>query len=323
MAVKNSKKWPDQNTDKQKQTISEHLNELRSRIVKSALVFFVFGGVGYVLHNQLISLLRKPLHQTLYYNSPAGGFTFVMKICMLTGILAAVPVVVYNLVSFIQPALNGALLRRQIRQFTMLSIVLAAAGVVFAYLMILPMSLHFFQGFQVAGVKSLISADDYLSFVINCMITFVLVSQIPLLILIIDRITPLPPSKLLHYERHVIVGALAIAIILPFTYDPVTQFVVAIPIVVLYNLSILLLWLVRRQNRLPLAPETIDSLDYDLIAHQLEEPEPVVVAPEPAPVQITPPRLVSDIQTSAYDRQKFLNDYQGRTNFLDLRPTNE
>src|SRR5581483_2404574 len=160
MAVKNRKKRPDQNTDNQKQTISEHLSELRSRIVRSALVFFVFGGVGYVLHNQLITLLRKPLHQTLYYNSPAGGFTFVMKICMLTGILAAVPVIVYNLVSFIQPALNGSLARRQIRQFTMLSIVLATAGVAFAYLMILPMSLHFFQGFQVAGVKSLISADD-------------------------------------------------------------------------------------------------------------------------------------------------------------------
>ena len=83
----------------------------------------------------------------------------------------------------------------------------------------------------------------------NNLVIFALVFQIPLVILFIDRIKPLTPRGLLRYQRHIIVGAFVLALILPFTYDPISQFVVAIPIVVLYYLSVILVWRASRRRR--------------------------------------------------------------------------
>jgi hypothetical protein len=112
-------------------------------------------------------------------------------------------------------------------------------GAAFGYYILLPLSLHFFGGYSSKNISALISANEYFNYVINIGIVFALLFQIPLIIDFINRISPIKPSQLLKYQKHVIVIAIIIAIALPFTFDPITQFVVAVPIISLYYLSIL------------------------------------------------------------------------------------
>lgn len=232
----------------QQLTLHEHIRELRRRLFWSVLVFLAGGTIGYVVHKPLIALLRRPLHETLYYTSPAGGFNFVMKICMMVGLAIAVPVLVYHLIEFIRPAFGSDMRKHQAHSMAALSFVLALSGIIFGFFVVVPMSLKFFHGFSGNGIQSLLSATDYLEFVTNHLITFIIIFQLPLILLFIDRIRPLPPKTLLKYDKHIIIGAAAISLILPFTYDPVSQFLVGLPIVVLYNLTIILVFFRHRKR---------------------------------------------------------------------------
>jgi hypothetical protein len=112
----------------------------------------------------------------------------------------------------------------------------------------LPGALKFFGGFQVPGLSALISADSYLSFVSNSLITFMIVFQIPLLMIIFDRIKPISPKKLLAMEKYVVLAGLLVALIVPFAFDVVTCLLIAAPIVILYNVSVAII-IVRHARR--------------------------------------------------------------------------
>lgn len=227
----------------------QHMRELRQRLTWAALVFFAGGLIGYAFRNQIIGRLRQPLHESLYYTTPAGGFNFVMKVAVATGLIIAIPVLFYGIVKFTQPAFAKQITNRRVRIITTLSLILGAAGATFAFFVVIPMSLHFFQGFKNTDVTSLISANDYLNYVITCIMSFILMFQLPLVILFIDKIKPIPPRKLLKYEKYVIIGSLILALLLPFTYDPLTQFLVAVPLVVLYNFTVVLIFFSHKSKK--------------------------------------------------------------------------
>jgi hypothetical protein len=118
------------------------------------------------------------------------------------------------------------------------SLLLAGGGAAFGFLIIIPLALRFFYKFQVDGLVAIISADEYLRFVVSVIITFVLIFQLPLFISLIDHIKPLPPKKLLKLEKYIIVGSVFIGVVVPFALDPTVQLLIASPIIVLYNVSI-------------------------------------------------------------------------------------
>jgi len=163
----------------------------------------------------------------------------------------ALPVIVYQILRFIQPALPQKFGKKMITLIIASSFTLASIGIAFGYYVIVPLSLHFFAKYSTGQLKPLISSDSYLSYLTNNLVIFALVFQIPLLIYFINKIKPLKPKKLLHLQRYVIVGSFIIALILPFTYDPISQFVVAIPIIFLYYLSILIVLISNRKISKP------------------------------------------------------------------------
>lgn len=307
----------------QQLTLHEHIQELKRRLAWPVVAFLLGGGLGYALHKQLIQILRRPLHETLYYTSPAGGFNFVMKICMLVGLAFALPVLVYNAVEFVRPALGHKVKKRQAHTISAMSFVLAISGVLFAFYAVVPMSLKFFGGFGGNGIKSLLSASDYLEFVINHLLTFIIIFQLPLVILFIDRIKPLSPRTLLKYDKHVVVGAAALSVILPFTYDPVSQFLVGLPVVVLYNFTIILLFFRYRAKRqtkraavAPVATEIAEP-ETEVPPPPNETPEPES-KPEPEPElprERLQPALQARAQTSYQPR--LIMDIQPRTGTLE------
>lgn len=217
-----------------------------------------------------------------------------MRVIMTAGFIAVVPVIVHQLIRFIEPAVGRKITSKIMRRTLLWSLVLAVTGIVFAYFTILPTSLTFFGEFGGNAVKPLISADSYLNFVLGMLATFALLFQLPLVISIIDHIKPLKPQQLTRYRRHVIVGSLIIALILPFTYDPVTQFVIALPIVVLFELSVLIVRWNHRTTRAQKKDMRIATLVNAL--HEFNNPvkapampaEIIEIVPEPEPEAIKP-----------------------------------
>lgn len=221
----------------------DHVRELRMRLLVSAIALVIAGVAVYFFYEPILALLRSPLNAPLYYSTPAGSFAFIMKICFMGALAVTIPVIIYNLIMFVRPVFAEKLSLARVYGTTALSAVLAAAGAAFAFIFIIPGSLQFFEGFQVDGLSALISADSYLGFVTNVIITFIIVFQLPLLIAFIDSIHPLPPIKLLKMEKWAVLGSLVVSLLVPFAFDLTTSLMIAAPIIVLYNLSIIIVLL--------------------------------------------------------------------------------
>ncbi len=226
---------------KKSEKLNDHLRELGNRFIFSLLALVAVSTAMFFIYPTILDFLRAPLSQTLYYDSPAGSLAFILKICMIGALAITMPILVYNIVMFIRPAFAGKISRKQINTVSLFSGFLALSGMAFGYYIILPESLRFFSGFQVNGIQALISADNYLNFITNIFLTFILVFQIPLIISFINRIKPISPSKLLKGEKWVVLGSVIIGLIVPFSYDLVTSLIISLPIIVLYNISFIII----------------------------------------------------------------------------------
>lgn len=235
-----------------------HIKELQLRFLIVGLIFAAGAVLGYLFYEQLFAFLRIPLATPLHYTSPAGSFNLVIKICLMVGVFVMLPVVVYNLIMFIQPALREKLSRARVYSTTLASLVLASLGALFGFFIIIPLALKFFFKFQVDGLVALISADEYLRFVVSVVITFILIFQLPLIISFIDHITPLQPKKLFKAEKFIVIGSLVVALIVPFALDPAVQLLIASPIIILYNLSIGVVFLQQRVRRRHVKPVDVE-----------------------------------------------------------------
>lgn len=223
-------------------TFMDHLRELRGRFFWVALFFMAISGATYPFFNQIVGLLLKPLgHQELYYLTPAGGISFIIKICMYVGFIGTLPLIIYHLYKFISPIMDSRNSHRAVR-YTFLSTALAIIGVVFAYTVSLPAAVHFLTNFGITGVNAMLTADSYLSFITAYLLSGAILFQMPLIIIIIDSIKPLSPKKLFGFERYLIVIAFVVAALLSPTPDVVNQTILAAPIIIMYQLGIALVW---------------------------------------------------------------------------------
>lgn len=225
-----------------------HIHELQIRLTWGVLAVVVCGIAAYAVHDQLLAIIQKPLGQTLYYTSPTGGFSFIFKLCAVAGIVVALPVLLYQLFKFLGPLLGRAH-KLLITAFVLWSINLAYAGVLFAYLFSLPAALHFLAKFGGDSIQSLITADEYFNFALAYLAGFAILFQLPLIILFINKIKPLKPRKMLGAQRYIILVSFIIAAILTPTPDPINQAIMAVPVVLLYQVSIVFVWAVNRQDR--------------------------------------------------------------------------
>lgn len=278
----------------------DHIRELKKRVLISFVSLVVAGIVVYIFYEPLLDLLRSPLGAPLFYSSPAGSFAFIMKVCFMGALAVTIPIIIFNIIMFIRPAFSKHVPVGRVVTTSIFSAVLAFAGAAFGYLFIIPGALHFFAGFQVSGLNALISADSYLGFVTNVIITFIIVFQLPLIVSFIDRIKPISPKKLLAGEKWVILGSLVVSVLVPFAFDLVTSLLIALPIVVLYNLSVIMVAVRHAQNRhkqkalrsrfnigdMPSSTLSLETLSYDDLVGQ--QPKSVLEQPV-APTQTKKP----------------------------------
>lgn len=231
-----------------KKPFIEHVHELQKRLTWSVLALGIGSAIAYAFHEPLLLLVQQPLGQTLYYTSPTGGFSFLFKVCLAAGFILALPIILYHTFGFLGPLLR----RRQrtvIVAYTAWSFNLAFAGVIFAYFISLPAALHFLAKFGGSGVQSLITVDEYFNFALAYLAGFALLFQLPLIILFINRIKPLKPSKMMSAQRYVILISFIVAAILTPTPDPFNQLLMAAPAIVMYQVGVILVTVSNRHQR--------------------------------------------------------------------------
>ncbi len=209
---------------------------------------FLASGVAYPFLDTILGILTAPLGgQQLYYLTPIGGLSFSIKICLYVGILVTVPCFMYHLYRYLEP-LIGAKLRQSTLLYMGAATILAVIGVSFAYFISLPGALHFLTGMELKNIQAMLTVDSYLGFVMTYLIGAALLFQIPLLLLIINRFTPLKPSKLMKIQRYVIVASFVIAAVISPTPDIMNQLLFALPIILMYEIGVVLVWLSNRKR---------------------------------------------------------------------------
>lgn len=277
----------------------EHVRELRGRLVWVALWFVLVTGAAFPFFEDIIKLLMKPLgNEKLYYLTPIGGVSFAIKVCMYVGMVATIPVLVYHLYQFISPVMKRRSAKRAILYVT-LSTLLAAVGITFAYLVTLPSAMHFLTGFTIGGVSAMLTVDSYLSFIVAYVLASALMFQVPLVMVIIDRITPMPPSSWNKYQRHMIVAAFIIAMLITPSPEITTQFTLAAPTILMYQIGILLVWMRHRQRKPKKANAgVIEQKLVEEVAQPKTQPMPAL---QTAPVAVMTPKPRSAITPGRVD----------------------
>lgn len=230
------------------QSLSDHLQELRSRLFIIALVLVTTTATGFILRDSLIEIISRPLSFNLHYTTPAGGFMLAMNISLLFGILVSIPVIVYQLGKFITPAFPR-LTNRGLIAFVLWSFNLALAGAMFAYFLSFPAAIDFLTGFAPAEIIAIITAEEYIRFATIYIGGFALMFQVPLILLMIDSGTHLPPGTLLKLQRPLILSSFIAAALITPTPDPFNQLMMAVPPILLFYVAVGMIWVKSRFRR--------------------------------------------------------------------------
>jgi sec-independent protein translocase protein TatC len=209
----------------------------------------LFGIGTYFVQQKVVAILLEPAHgQHFIYTTPGGGLDFLFKICIFSGLLFSTPIIIYNFLGFCEPMMSHTS-RRFVTLTSLACAALAGCGVVFGYFVGLPSALHFLlHQFTTVQIRPLVTIQSYLSFVVAYMIGSALLFQLPMILIIINRIKPLKPKKLLHYERWVILVAFVLAGLMNPTPNIFSQLLVAGPFILGYQLSIIILAILNRNH---------------------------------------------------------------------------
>lgn len=234
-------------------TLVEHLDELRNRIFVALGALAVGFTVAFIFRGDLLHWLNAPLpddNQRPITLSVAEPFLTSVKVSMLAGLALALPIVLWQLWSFLAPAVEPHA-ERTVLLFVLLATVLLAAGVAFGYWIVLPKAVHFLTNFDDQYYNSQLRARDYYSFVITVLIAIGLVFELPIFILALVTLGVLSPDTLRRNRRLGYFIVAVAAVLLP-GIDPVTTTFEIVPLIALYEASIWLSMLVeRRRARTP------------------------------------------------------------------------
>ncbi len=225
----------------------DHLEELRWRLLKSTLSVIVMAGASFYFRNELFLWIIKPLGDIpLHFIEVTGSFYAHLKVSLITGVLAALPIVFYQVWMFLSPGLYGHE-RKIILPLVFTSTVLFLGGAAFCYFLTLPLALDFLIGFSGDLLSPMITVGSYISFAGMLLIAFGIGFELPVVAFFLGRVGLISASFLANGRRYAIVTILiAGAIITP--PDVFTQVLLAGPVYLLYEISIIVVRLTSRKD---------------------------------------------------------------------------
>ena len=234
--------------EESKLSLLDHLLELRQRLIKSVIAVAVASVIAFIFYEWIFYILKLPTEGlNLIYIEMTEMLGTIMKVCLITGIILAMPYLVYHGIMFVSPALTPK--EKKYVYFILPWIALMfTGGVVFSYFVLIPPATKFLVSFGSGIASPEIRVGNYISVVARLLLAIGIVFEMPVITTFLARVGVLKPKWLSDHRKTAIIFAFILAAIITPTFDPINQSLVAAPLIVLYEMSI---WLARLVYKKP------------------------------------------------------------------------
>lgn len=231
----------------------EHLDELRSRMVKGCLGILVLFCVAMGYSTPILEFLKSPLRQALpdqakllHFTSPIEPFIAQIKVSILVAFIFGSPVWIYQFWRFIEPALYPKE-KKYVLPFTFVSIALFFTGVSFCFFVMLPMALTFLIGLGQETASAIITISDYISVIMILIFAFGFIFETPLVLVLLAMLDLIEADTLAKNRKFVLIGILVLsAVITP--PDPISQMAMAFPTYFMFEIAIVIIRMIKRKK---------------------------------------------------------------------------
>ncbi len=241
--------------DERRMALTGHLQELRTRLLRAIGAVGIGMVVTYNFSDEIIALLRRPGVSELYALSPVEAFWTTLKVSLFSGLLLALPALLFELWRFVSPGLHPKE-RRYALPFVILGYIFFVFGLLFCYVVVLPFALKFLTGFAMErGIKPLFSVGLYVDFSLKFLLAFGVIFELPLALTLLSRLGLVTPQFLSRNRRYAVLINAVLAAFLTPTSDVFNMALTMLPLVVFYELGILGARIFGRKDR-PVAAES-------------------------------------------------------------------
>ena len=249
--------------DDSKAPLLDHLIELRGRLLKCVYALFITGAICFYFSEQLFAILVHPLKEAfgdgggrLVYTKLYEAFFVQVKIAVFGAFCLSFPIIANQLWAFVAPGLY-AKEKKALLPFIIATPFLFAMGASLAYFVVMPTAFHFFLEFQGNSsglqVEALPSADSYLGLVMQFILAFGVSFLMPVLLMLLNRAGVVSRAQLIAMRRYMIVAAFVLAAVLT-PPDVVSQLMLAVPLLALYEITIIAIWFTDRKRVKDMGP---------------------------------------------------------------------
>lgn len=257
----------------------DHLDELRKHLIRAVIAIAVFTGVAFYFNEEILDKIifgpKKPSFWTyqmmcklvdqfpslgksmcitkiggeIVNNEMAGQFNLQLNVCVMCGIVAGFPYLLWEIWRFIKPALHEKE-RKSASGFVFYATLLFILGILFGYYIVCPLSINFLTGYTVSDeIKNLFTIDSYLSSVLTLTLGTGIIFELPIIIFILSKLGLMTPKLMRSSRRYAVVVILIIAAIVTPTPDIMTMLIVATPLFLLYELSIYISAFIEKRKK--------------------------------------------------------------------------
>jgi len=247
--------------------LTEHLSDLRKRILISAGFLLVAFVVVFNYSEELFKLLTFPLKSeiildyknpyfyvkektpvSLVFLAPAESFWMHMKVSFVASFIIALPVIFYQIWKFISPGLLSKE-KKYLVPFLVSSTALFLAGSLFCFIIVLPFAMTFLLGYKTGSLTPMISVGSYVDFCLKFILSFGAIFELPLVIIFLAKFGIVSPGGLAKNRKYAVLFSFVAAAVLTPTPDAFNQVLMAVPIIILYEIGILLSIIIYRKKK--------------------------------------------------------------------------
>ncbi len=233
--------------DELRLTLIQHLEELRKRVIIIALAMIAGAVISYQYIDEIIQIVTKPASQLDFiYLSPPELFVAYVKISLVVGVVLTLPVTLLQIWSFVKPGLTKKE-RINLLFALFMAIIFFLLGIIFAYYVIIPLTIQFFVKVSTQQIEPLFSFENYIGFISSLLLSFGLTFEMPLIILLLTHLNLITPEVLKKSRKIIILVIFVVAAVLT-PPDIISQCLMAAPMILLFELSLMLSSFIHRKK---------------------------------------------------------------------------